>query len=165
MKNAVVLLGVCVIFVLFLIVQQAFPQSPAGVTPSGTFSYSRETMLKDGERGNLFTSSYLNEKVEENQPSFDGTLLGKAGDGATNLATFWADVPWEIGNVASRENLLAGLTVGFAQGVVSGLKRGTAGTVDIVTSEIPPHKSLMKPEFKVEDPDDASKVRIKLLSW
>ncbi len=98
------------------------------------------------------------------ETSYEGTPVEKISDGVTNMATSWADVPAKIAEVSEKDNLFLGVTLGLGEGLVSGVARGVSGAADTATFAAPPYnKPLMKPEYKVENPDQGFKVDI--LKW
>lgn len=95
---------------------------------------------------------------------YTDTPIDKLSLGAINTATSWADIPKQISEVSQQENIFLGLTMGFGQGLVLGLARGMSGVVDMATCGLPPYdEPLMKPEYKVEQPEKEFKVA--LFQW
>jgi putative exosortase-associated protein (TIGR04073 family) len=87
--------------------------------------------------------------------------ITKASNGFVNTTTGWSDVPLKMGE---KHNPLAGWTIGFGEGFVSGMARTGAGIIDMLTFALPPYdEPLIEPEHKVEKPDEG--FRINLLSW
>lgn len=100
------------------------------------------------------------------QPVPQEYLSQKWGDGVINVMTCWTDIPRKIVEVSEERSALAGYTMGFGEGIVSGVARGAAGAIDSGTAILPPYdeKPLMKAEYKVQDPDKDG-LKITLLSW
>lgn len=101
--------------------------------------------------------------LELNGPYYD-TPVEKASAGFVNTTTSWADIPAKIAEVSERDNLFLGVTMGFGEGLVSGVARGASGIIDMATFGVPPYdEPLMEPEYKVANPDEGFK--IDLLKW
>ncbi|MBI4706548.1 MAG: exosortase system-associated protein, TIGR04073 family [Candidatus Omnitrophica bacterium] len=89
----------------------------------------------------------------------------KMGEGLINVLTSWVDVPDKIQENSKKSNVVVGSIVGFGEGIVTGIARGIAGSVDVATSGLPPYdKPLMKPKYKVDDPNKEG-YKIPLLKW
>jgi len=102
--------------------------------------------------------------ITPQEPAYQGTPVEKMGAGVTNMATSWADVPAKITEVSERDNIFLGVTLGFGEGIVSGIARGVSGAADTATFGVPPYdKPLMKPEYKVDNPNQGFKVDI--MKW
>lgn len=90
--------------------------------------------------------------------------VSKASTGFVNTTTAWTDVPLKISEETEKSNPLAGWTVGFGEGFISGMVRTGAGIIDMVTFAMPPYdEPLIKPEHKVEDPNKGFSIDI--LRW
>ena len=100
------------------------------------------------------------------QPVPEEYLSEKWGDGVINVVTCWTDVPRKISKVSQEQSALAGCTLGFGEGIISGVVRGAAGAIDSGTAIFPPYdeKPLMKAEYKVADPNRDG-LKVNLLSW
>lgn len=102
----------------------------------------------------------LNEKA-----IYDNSPISKGSAGFINATTSWSDVPYEVAKVSADDNILSGITFGFASGLAQGLTRGAAGVADMATFVVPPYNEpLMEPEYKVNNPDKDG-YKITLLSW
>ncbi|MCK9603073.1 MAG: exosortase system-associated protein, TIGR04073 family [Candidatus Omnitrophica bacterium] len=105
------------------------------------------------------------ESVNADKAIYDNCPISKGGDGALNTVAAWVDVPKEINKETQQNNIFSGLTVGFGKGLVTGITRGIAGAVDIVTCGLPPYNEpLMKPEYKVANPDKDG-LKVSILQW
>ncbi|MDP2924492.1 MAG: exosortase system-associated protein, TIGR04073 family [Candidatus Omnitrophota bacterium] len=88
----------------------------------------------------------------------------KMSTGIVNATTSWVDVPAKISEESGKSNPLVGWTLGFGEGLVTGVARTGAGIIDIVTFALPPYdEPLIEPEHKVEKPDEGFKIDI--LKW
>jgi putative exosortase-associated protein (TIGR04073 family) len=86
------------------------------------------------------------------------------GVGIINASTSWADIPGKVAEVSERDNIFLGVTLGFGEGIVSGVARGASGVADVATFGLAPYdKPLMEPEYKVDNPNEGFKVD--LLKW
>lgn len=95
---------------------------------------------------------------------YANTPVEKMGVGIINTTTSWADIPGKIAEVSERDNLFLGVTLGFGEGLVSGIARGASGVADVATFGLAPYDSpLMEPQYKVENPNEGFKVDI--LKW
>lgn len=92
-----------------------------------------------------------------------GPMINKMSDGLINTATSWTDIPIEINRFSKEENILAGYTLGFGTGVVWSVARGVSGACDIATLGVAAGDSAMKPEYKVDNPNQGFKINI--LKW
>lgn len=107
--------------------------------------------------------TFLNQVAPDQEISTDSPI-NKMGLGFINTTCAWTDIPRQVSRVSQRHNLFLGVTMGFTAGLISGLERQVSGALDIATCSFPPYnESLMKPEYKVRNPDDGFK--IELLKW
>lgn len=119
--------------------------------------------LQRSEKVTIFSSSFLKD-INPKEDAYTDTPIDKMGMGAINTATSWADIPKQVSEVSQQENIFLGLTMGFGQGLVVGLARGMSGIVDMTTCGLPPYdETLMKPEYKVQQPEKEFKVA--LFQW
>ena len=103
-------------------------------------------------------------KLDLGSKSYANTPVEKMGVGIVNTTTSWVDIPGKIAEVSERDNLFLGVTLGFGEGIVSGLARGASGVVDVATFGLAPYdKPLMEPQYKVENPNEGFKIDI--LKW
>jgi putative exosortase-associated protein (TIGR04073 family) len=108
---------------------------------------------------NAFLESVNTDKLEKNTAGY------KMGEGLINVATSWVDVPDKIEENSRNGNVIIGSIVGFGKGIVTGIARGVAGSIDVATSGLPPYdKPLMKPKYKVDNPTKEG-YKIPLLKW
>jgi putative exosortase-associated protein (TIGR04073 family) len=106
------------------------------------------------------TINYIN----STEDVYRDTPVEKISEGIVNTTTSWADVPAKIAEVSEKDNIFLGATLGFGEGIVSGVARGTSGVIDMVTFGLPPYdKPLMEPQYKVTNPDEGFKIDI--LRW
>lgn len=96
-------------------------------------------------------------KVEDTTKTYGKTPFNKLTRGVFNVSTFFLEVPAATMRVSKEENnAFVGGTVGFAQGLFTGILRLGTGVFDTVTCVIPPYnKPLMEPEFAVQSIDQA----------
>jgi len=67
--------------------------------------------------------------------------------GAANTVTGWVELPKEVIQQSSSDNLYVGTTYGLADGLTKGIQRTLYGVWDGVTFLIPPYeKPALKPE-------------------
>jgi putative exosortase-associated protein (TIGR04073 family) len=96
--------------------------------------------------------------------SYTNTPVEKMGVGIINTTTSWADIPGKIAEVSERDNIFLGVTLGFGEGLVSGVARGASGVADVATFGLAPYdKPLMEPQYKVANPNEGFK--IDLMRW
>ncbi len=136
----------------------------AGVTSSflkgfDPYRFSQTGFKKDTENFSTFiNSAYSGDTAEADFPT------NKMGVGMMNAATAWTDLPRGMARVSRNDNLLMGMTLGAAEGVVSAIGRGAAGVIDMATFGLPPYEEpLVSPEYRTENPN--KELQIKLLSW
>jgi len=105
------------------------------------------------------------DKVNNTQEAYADTPADKIGIGILNTATSWTDIPREVGRTTGESNVLAGITVGLSEGIVSSVARGASGVIDATTFGLPPYnKPLMEPEYKVKNPEKDG-LKVDLLKW
>ncbi|MGE5197206.1 MAG: hypothetical protein ACM3IL_01715 [Deltaproteobacteria bacterium] len=92
-------------------------------------------------------------------PSFEK----KFSEGLIDVATLWVEIPRKViaESRAEKEPIIFAGTVGFAEGVVSGLERGVVGTYEMATSGVYSNeKPLMNPRYNVEPDPEGFKIEI-----
>ncbi|MFA5156978.1 MAG: exosortase system-associated protein, TIGR04073 family [Candidatus Omnitrophota bacterium] len=83
------------------------------------------------------------------------TPINKLVRGVVNCLTFFVEFPASICDVGKRKGLLAGCTLGVADGLVTSVARLGTGLFDTVTFVIPPYdKPLLKPEYAIDSAVD-----------
>jgi len=98
------------------------------------------------------------ESIQVDKISYENTPVNKLGRGMINTATCWAEIPREVFEVSKAHDPLTGLTLGAAEGLLTGLLRGATGVYDAVTCIIPPYnKPIMQPEYALASADKATK--------
>jgi putative exosortase-associated protein (TIGR04073 family) len=134
------------------------PKAPDPITMSEINTYRiapaapENAALKKPVDLNMGNEPYVNTPVE------------KMGVGIINASTSWADIPGKVAEVSERDNIFLGVTLGFGEGIVSGVARGASGVADVATFGLAPYdKPLMEPEYKVDNPNEGFKVD--LLKW
>jgi putative exosortase-associated protein (TIGR04073 family) len=158
-KTLVFVLGLSVIL---LLVANVYAQTEP-VTPLTNLGIYQARSLHPEQDSSMFTSAYL-KSINEETTTYEDSPANKVGVGMINAATSWTDVPRQIAEVSEKDNVLAGWTLGFGEGVVSGIARGVSGAFDMVTCGLPPYdKPLMEPEYKVRQPNQGFK--IDLFRW
>jgi putative exosortase-associated protein (TIGR04073 family) len=158
-KTLVFVIGLSVIL---LLTANVYAQSEA-VSPLTNLGTYQVRSLHPEKDTSMFTSDYLKSVNEENAADEDSPA-NKMGVGMINAATSWTDVPRQVAEVSEKDNALAGWTLGFGEGVLSGIARGVSGAFDMATCGLPPYnKPLMEPEYKVRQPDQGFK--IDLFRW
>ena len=148
-----------ILFLAANVYAQTEPVSP--LTNLGAYQVRSLHPEKDTS---TFTSAYLESINNEASSPSDDSPANKMGVGMINAATSWTEVPRQVAEVSEKDNVLAGWTLGFGEGVVSGIARGVSGAFDMATCGLPPYdKPLMEPEYKVRQPDQGFK--IDLIRW
>ncbi|MDD4899365.1 MAG: exosortase system-associated protein, TIGR04073 family [Candidatus Omnitrophica bacterium] len=103
--------------------------------------------------------------VNAEADTYTDTPIDKMSDGVLNTTTAWTDIPKRVSTVSQESNIVAGVVVGFSEGLVNGMARGASGVIDIATCGVPPYdEPLMKPEYKVKKPQQDG-FKINLLKW
>ncbi len=88
------------------------------------------------------------------------TPFDKLGRGAANLLTGWLELPVQISRTTEEQGSLAGVSVGFARGLLFGLGRTAMGALETVTFLLPnhtgekgiaddPYGPVLEPEFLI----------------
>jgi putative exosortase-associated protein (TIGR04073 family) len=162
-KIMAVILATVLIFPLTVDVQAQIEEAGASA------SILRNVYLDRGERlqPKVDTSRFSDFLKEVNRPRDDyrNFPTNKMGIGVINATTSWTDIPREVSRVSQEENIVSGMTLGFGEGVVSTVKRGSAGAIDVATFGLPPYdEPLLEPEYKVKNPDEEG-FRIQLMKW
>ncbi|MDD4894099.1 MAG: exosortase system-associated protein, TIGR04073 family [Candidatus Omnitrophica bacterium] len=89
----------------------------------------------------------------------------KLGYGVINIGTSWIDIPERVVDVSHEKDLLQGFTLGLGEGIVSGVTRAAAGSIDMATFMFPPYeKPLMEPDYTADNPQKDG-LKIKILTW
>jgi putative exosortase-associated protein (TIGR04073 family) len=137
---------------------QAEPISP--LTNLGAY---QATTLHPEKDSTMFTSEYL-KSINGEADTYEDSPVNKMGLGMINAATSWTELPRQVARVSEEDNALVGWTLGFGEGLVSGLARGMSGALDMATFGVPPYdKPLMSPEYSVKQPNKGFK--IELIKW
>jgi len=146
--------------VLLLVVVSLYAQTPVKVDPLLSTMPSREASMQQPS----LRSDEENMRLINKDTAMYDQPANKMGTGIVNATTGWADVPKKIADRSAQQNPLAGLTIGFGEGIVTGVARTTAGALDVAMFSLPPYdKPLMESEYKVSNPNEGFK--IDLLSW
>ncbi|MEI8349539.1 MAG: exosortase system-associated protein, TIGR04073 family [Candidatus Omnitrophota bacterium] len=146
--------------VLLLVAVSLYAQAPGKVDPLLSTMPSREAGV---QQPSIRIDEENMKLINKNTTAYTEPA-NKMGTGIVNVATGWADVPKKISDRSAEQNPLAGLTIGFGEGVVTGVARTTAGALDVAMFSIPPYDApLMESEYKVSNPNEGFK--IDLLSW
>lgn len=148
--------------VLVFATQASFVQ--AGSAPTTTFSiYYIGTIPLEKDPAIVPFLKNINAEKPVDQ-AYLNTPLNKASDGVLNTVTSWVEIPSNVVKTSDEYSILAGLTVGFGQGLVSGFARGVSGVYDISTATVSPYgKPLMQPNYQVDSPQQGWKIA--LLRW
>lgn len=89
----------------------------------------------------------------------------KLSDGVVNMATCWTDIPRKVTEVSEKSNVVAGSTVGFAEGLIIGIARGISGIMDAATYPVAPDdKPMIKPVYTAKEPN-RDNLKFDLLKW
>jgi putative exosortase-associated protein (TIGR04073 family) len=137
---------------------QTEPISP--LTNLGTY---QARSLQPDKDTTMLNSAYL-KSINSDANVYDDSPASKMGMGMINAATSWTELPRQVAKVSEEDNALAGWTLGFGAGLVSGLARGVSGALDMATCGLPPYdQPLMEPEYKVNQPNKGFK--IDLIKW
>jgi len=140
----------------------AFAQTEP-VSPLTNLGAYQARSLHLEEDTTMFNSPYL-ETMNTGADIDEDSPANKMGIGVMNAATSWTDLPREVARVSEEDNALAGWTWGFGQGLVYGIARGVSGAIEVATFGVPPYDDpLVKPEYKVQQPDEGFKVD--LMRW
>ncbi len=67
----------------------------------------------------------------------DNYFIDKLSQGAANIAFGFIEIPKNMINITSDQNILIGLTWGLIRGVIQGVSRTLVGGVEVITSPIP----------------------------
>jgi len=151
---------VAVVIMILSLASQGYPQG--GENPAtSAISLSEVNPYRITATGSAQPAM---QSINVQPPAYQGTPVEKMGAGVTNMAMSWADVPAKIAEVSERDNLFLGVTLGFGEGIVSGIARGVSGAADTATFGMPPYdKPLMAPQYKVDNPNEGFKVDI--MKW
>lgn len=142
---------------IYVYAQPVRESNVSGVTSLGTTDTYRLAPLK----AHMESLEYFN---AENDIYRNDSPVSKMSAGFVNTTTGWSDVPFKMSEESEKHNPLVGWTLGFGEGVVSGLARTGAGIIDMATFALPPYdEPLIQPAYKVEKPDEGFK--IDLLRW
>jgi len=161
-----ILIMTCVM--LAFVAQGLYAQGPEemGLTSSTTFGNYRITSVNITNARNMASNDFL-KSINANKNFADNyydSPAEKMGNGFLNTATAWVDIPYEMARVSSESNIVAGLTVGLGEGVISGFARGVSGVADMATFGVPPYdKPLMEPDYKADNPQ--KELKITILAW
>lgn len=134
------------------------------ITSSTLSNFNTYLNMVEQDKGGvtLISSPYL--RRMETEGYYSDSPANKIGIGAMNAATSWVDIPKRMTEVSDRYNLFAGFTFGFGEGLVYSLNRGVSGVLDMATFGLPPYdEPTIKPEYKVDKPQNGFKVKI--LEW
>lgn len=136
-------------------------QMPA-VAGAGLGSVQLNPLVVD--RSSRVSPEFL-EAVNFDQDGRGDAFPNKLGDGVLNIATCWTDVPRQINQVSEERNIIEGYTLGFGEGILSGIARGVSGTYDAATFILPPYdEPMMQPQYAVSKPNEEG-FKVKLLTW
>ncbi len=92
--------------------------------------------------------------VNTSDMRYQRSPLNKLGRGMINTITCLAELPAGIYRVSKEKGEIIGVTLGFAEGMVTSFLRGASGLFDVVTCVIPPYdKPLMQPEYALDSFD------------
>lgn len=81
-------------------------------------------------------------------PEYKNSPVNKGVRGVGNVATFWAEIPQTMNDVARRNGILIGATGGFVKGLAVAFVRGIGGLYDTVTFALPPYdEAPVEPEY------------------
>ena len=136
----------------------------AGSTPTTTFSiYYIGIIPLDKDPAIVPFLKSINAEKPVDQ-AYLNTPFVKASDGVLNTVTAWVEIPSKVVKTSDEYSILAGLTVGFGEGLVLGFARGVSGVYDISTATVSPYgKPLMRPNYQVDNPQTGWKIA--LLRW
>ncbi len=152
MRKTLVLVGI--LGVLMLAVNALAQEELASMsfTLNSYLTYNRPSPA-------FLDSINLNNQVREQMAS------NKMSDGVINMATCWTDVPRRVSEVSEDSNVVAGSTIGFAEGIFLGIARGISGIFDAATYPVSPSdKPLIKPVYTAKDPEQDN-LKFDLFSW
>lgn len=155
MKKTLVLVGILGILML---VANAYAQEEMA-----PMSFTLNSYLAQNRPSSAFLDSI--NSVNMSRQVQDRMAPNKMSDGVINIATCWTDIPRRVTEVSKESNVVAGSTVGFAEGVVLGVARGISGIVDAATYPVDPDdKPMVKPMYTAKDPNE-NNAKIDLLKW
>jgi len=155
------MLFVALELVLLLLAVSLYAQAPGKVDPLLSTVPSRDAALQ--QQPSIRIDEENMRLINQNTTAYNAPT-NKIGAGIVNVATGWADVPRKMSDRTAQQNPLAGLTIGFGEGVVTGVARTTAGAIDVAMFSIPPYdEPLMENEYKVDNPNEGFKIDI--LKW
>lgn len=69
--------------------------------------------------------------------SYQSGLTNKLSQGLANIAFGFIEIPKNVINISSHQNIFAGMTWGIVRGVTHGVSRTLVGGVELLTSPIP----------------------------
>jgi len=82
------------------------------------------------------------------QAQYNNSPVNKGVRGIGNMATFWADIPETMNDVARRKGIIVGATGGFVKGLAVAFIRGFDGLYDTLTFALPPYdEAPSEPEY------------------
>lgn len=145
-----VILFVCTTVTLVLLAATVYAQTQQAVSLSAFYRTPLEPEL------NSLLENMNEEESEDSDFWSDKMVLG-----VINTITSWTEIPKGVLAVSGEQNLVAGFTLGFGKGVVSGLARGASGVFDMTTFGIPPYnKPVMLPEYKLKNPEQGLEIAL-----
>lgn len=140
-----------------------FAQAPATMTTTSAFN-ARYLQSEGASLAQPLFLQEINRPIARDEDYYSDSWANKMGNGVINTTTSWMDLPNRVAEVSEEHNILVGMTIGATQGIASGLVRGASGVYDMATFGFSPYdRPPMKPEYKVEKPDEGFK--IKLVKW
>ncbi len=106
----------------------------------------------------------VNQPILQDEGYYSESWVTKMGTGVINTVTSWVDLPRKVTEVSAEKNVLMGATFGLSEGIATGLARGISGVYDVATFGVSPYnKPAMKPEYKVDKPNEG--LKIKIFKW
>jgi len=84
----------------------------------------------------------------QEKAEYNNSPVNKGVRGIGNVATFWAEIPETMNEVARRNGVLIGATGGFIKGLGVAFVRGFGGLYDTLTFALPPYdEAPSEPEY------------------
>ncbi|MDX8392148.1 MAG: exosortase system-associated protein, TIGR04073 family [Mariprofundaceae bacterium] len=77
---------------------------------------------------------------------YGNQVVDKFSRGAANTLTGWVELPKNIVNTSTKDNIGLGLTIGLLKGVVHSVGRTVVGAVELVTFFIP-NNQIVQPKY------------------
>jgi putative exosortase-associated protein (TIGR04073 family) len=95
------------------------------------------------------------EDMDTRLTTLEKTPVNKLIRGVVNCLTFIVELPASVCDVSKRKGVLAGSTLGVADGIFTSFLRLGTGVFDTVTCLIPPYdKPILKPEYAIDSAVD-----------